>query len=86
MGLAELLERWDELPAIEAAARAWLDPGPRAGTWHRAARAEIEFLMPMLARALDRLIVECDVYPVDPLLWEDVPSLIPSPRPKRMTR
>jgi hypothetical protein len=77
-GHEERMARWDQLPAAEAAARAWLDPGPQAGTWHRDAREDVEFLLPMLARALDRLVLELDLYPPDPLLWADVP--IPEPR------
>lgn len=79
-GHEERMSRWDSLPAAEAAARAWLDPGPQAGTWHGAARSEIERLMPMLSRALDRLVVELDVHPVDPLLWADVAPPVPAPR------
>lgn len=63
------LEKWDDLPAAEACARAWLDPGPQAGTWHKKAKAEIDYLMPLLARALDRLVLEVDVHPVDHRLW-----------------
>lgn len=74
MGLIELLERWDHLSALEAAARAWVDPAPSHRAWHRQAKEEISFLMPMLARALDRLIEECDVYPPDWELWVDVPQ------------
>ena len=66
----ELVEVWDELPAAEAVCRAWLPPGPKAGTWHRNAKTEIERLMPLLARALDRLVVEEDVYPVEHELWD----------------
>lgn len=74
MGLRELEERWDDLPAAEAVARAWQDPGPRRkhGTWHPTARDEVRQLMPLLARALDRLLVDLDdVMPeTDPSLWE----------------
>lgn len=51
---------WDHLPAAEAIVRAWLDPGPTAGTWHRLARADVEYCMPLLARALDRLMAELE--------------------------
>lgn len=74
MGLRELEERWDDLPAAEAVARAWMDPGPRRthGTWHPTAKEEVAQLMPMLARGLDRLLRELDgVMPgTDPSLWE----------------
>jgi hypothetical protein len=72
--LDELMGVWDHLPPIEAVARAWMDPGPRHiyGTWHRSAREEIAYLMPLLARALDRLLVDVDdVLPsTDWRLWE----------------
>jgi hypothetical protein len=74
----DLVERWDKLPAAEAAARAWLDPGPQHGTWHPQAKAEVEFLMPMLARAMDRLVLELDLHPADWRLWEDVLPVVPS--------
>lgn len=59
-GHEERMEAWDHLPAAEAVARAWQDPGPRRkfGTWHPRARDEVAFLMPLLARALDRLQCE----------------------------
>lgn len=63
------LARWDALPAAEAVARAWRDPGPQAGTWHAKAREDVTMLMPLLARALDRLIVELDLGPVQWELW-----------------
>lgn len=43
MGLAELEAVWDYLPAAEAVAYAWMDPGPRHGTWHRTAREEVAY-------------------------------------------
>lgn len=63
---------WDHLPAAEAVARAWTDPGPAYGTWHKLARADVEYVMPLLARALDRLVDDlADVLPgdYDRLLW-----------------
>lgn len=81
MSFEDLVERWDQLSPKEACARAWLDPGPQHGTWHRQAKAEIGYLMPMLARALDRLVIDVDVYPVDPQLWADLPRpVIPTAR------
>lgn len=74
MGLEELEAVWDHLPAAEACARAWMVPGPahKHGTWHHSAREEIAYLMPLLARALDRLLVELeDTLPSkDWRLWE----------------
>jgi len=76
MGLRELEERWDHLPAAEAVARAWQDPGPVRihGTWHPRAVDEVRQLMPMLARGLDRLLAELEdrLPATDPALWEDV--------------
>jgi hypothetical protein len=70
----ELLTVWDRLPAAEAVARAWMTPGPAHihGTWHQQARADVEYCMPLLARALDRLLVELeDQLPsTDWRLWE----------------
>lgn len=70
--LEQLLTVWDHLPAVEAIARSWMDPSPAHGTWHRAAREEIAYLMPLLARALDRLLVDVeDVLPsTDWRMWE----------------
>jgi hypothetical protein len=79
----QLVERWDKLPAAEAAARAWRDPGPKHGTWHPKAKANVEFLMPMLARAMDRLVLELDLHPADWRLWEEV---LPVVAPTRQTR
>jgi len=74
VSLDDLLQVWDTLPPVEAVARAWMDPGPKHihGTWHRSARADVEYLMPLLARALDRLLVDVDdVLPsIDFRLWE----------------
>ena len=68
----QLTEQFDHLPPAEACARAWVSPGPpkKAGEWHPRAKAEIERLMPLLARALDRLVVDVDVEPVQWELWE----------------
>lgn len=68
----ELVQVWDHLPAHEAVARAWMTPRPSAGTWHQRARADVEYCMPLLARALDRLLLEhADVLPsADWRLWE----------------
>lgn len=68
---------WDHLPAAEAVARAWSDPGPKRGTWHVHARRDVRDLMPLLGRALDRLLEELvDQLPAtDPDLWADEPLL-----------
>lgn len=79
MGLSELEGVWDDLPPEEAVARAWRDPGdPKTyGTWHQWARRDVEALMPLLARALDRLLADllaADRLPdTDPRLWEEAP-------------
>lgn len=75
--LEQLLGVWDDLPADEAVARAWMEPSPAQGTWHRHARRDVADLMPLLARALDRLLVELeDKLPVpDPALWAELPQL-----------
>lgn len=73
-GHDERMAMWDGLPAAEAIARAWMDPGDpsRFGTWHRQARIDVEYCMPLLARALDRLLLELsDILPsTDWRLWE----------------
>jgi hypothetical protein len=56
----DLERRWDHLPAAEACARAWREPGPESGTWHRQSVEQVRQLLPLLARALDRLLVELD--------------------------
>lgn len=77
MGLRELEEVWDGLPAAEAVARAWRDPGPRHGSWHKHARRDVGDLMPLLARALDRLLLELldQLPPTDEAVWEPEPAL-----------
>lgn len=77
MGWAELEQVWDHLPAAEAVARAWSDPGPQSGTWHQHARRDVRNLMPLLGRALDRLLAELqDSLPAtDPDLWAAEPLL-----------
>lgn len=75
--LEQLLGVWDHLPAAEAVARAWADPGPKQGTWHVHARRDVRDLMPLLGRALDRLLVDLeDLLPAtDPNLWAEEPAL-----------
>ena len=75
--LEQLLTVWDHLPPAEAVARAWADPGPKRGTWHVHARRDVRDLMPLLGRALDRLLEELvDQLPsTDPDLWADLPIL-----------
>jgi len=79
MGLRDLEGQWDFLPAAEAVARAWRDPGnpKKWGTWHRWARRDVGDLMPLLARALDRLVLElADQLPdTDERLWEEAPAI-----------
>lgn len=81
MSFSELEAIWDRLPAVEAVARAWRDPGDpkKWGTWHRWARRDINDLMPLLARALDRLLADmlaADRLPdTDPRLWDEAPAL-----------
>lgn len=48
---------YDHLPAREAVLRAWTVPGSNP-TWHESARREVAGVMPLLARALDRLARE----------------------------
>jgi hypothetical protein len=78
MGFAELTEQFDHLPPAHAAARAWrpLDPR-RFGTWHENARRNVADLMPLLARALDRLLVELeDELPgVNDELWRELAEI-----------
>lgn len=51
------LLKYDHLPAIEAVLAAWREPGPRPD-WHRATQQEVRDCMPLLARAIERLVVE----------------------------
>lgn len=81
MTLEDLLAVWDGLAAAEAVARAWADPGPKSGTWHVHARRDVRESMPLLGRALDRLLEEmADQLPAtDPALWADEPALSITP-------
>jgi hypothetical protein len=54
---AQGLRQYDRFPAAEAAVLAWDNPGPRPA-WHRAMKEEVRNAMPLLARALDRLVGE----------------------------
>lgn len=53
----EGLRQYDGLPAAEAALKAWVDTGGNI-TWHCEKKDEVRRLMPLLARALDRLAAE----------------------------
>lgn len=77
MTFDDLLQVWDGLAAAEAVARAWADPGPKSGTWHAHARRDVRELMPLLGRALDRLLEDmADRIPAtDPDLWAEEPAL-----------
>lgn len=75
MGLIDLEEQFDHLPAVEAVARAWREVDPRThGTWHKHARALVHDQLPLLGRALDRLLAELleqhRLPNTDPRLWE----------------
>jgi hypothetical protein len=75
VSLRELEEQFDQLPPAHAVARAWrpLDP-KRYGTWHKRSREQVADLMPLLARALDRLLEElADEMPgVNDELWREL--------------
>lgn len=49
------LRRYDKLTATQAATQAWHVPGPNPAH-HRRAIAQVRAAMPVLARALDRLL------------------------------
>jgi hypothetical protein len=51
------LKQYDDLPAIEAAIKAWTNPGP-SPYWHARMQDKVRGHMPLLARALDRLAEE----------------------------
>lgn len=51
------LRQYDGLPAAVAVAKAWSVPG-RMPACHRRAQATVRRIMPVLARALDRLSQE----------------------------
>lgn len=53
----EGLEMFDGLPAVEAVIQAWTDAGPNP-TWHHRMQQILKVQMPVLTRALDRLVVE----------------------------
>lgn len=48
------IERLQALPAVEAVAKAWSEPGPVPGL-HEQMRRNVRHDMPLLGRALDRL-------------------------------
>jgi len=49
--------KWDDLPPEDALVRAWTEPG-RNLRWHRMCIQVVRDCMPVLARALDRLVDE----------------------------
>ena len=51
----DALKASDRLPAIEAVVKAWSEPG-RVPTWHYNAKDRVRSEMPLLARALGRLV------------------------------
>lgn len=51
----EGLRKFDHLPPVEAVWRAWTDPGPNV-EWHNRAKQQVQDAMPLLARALDRVV------------------------------
>lgn len=51
------LRKYDDLPPADAAAKAWATAGSHPG-WDADAKATVEALCPVLARALDRLVAE----------------------------
>jgi hypothetical protein len=84
VGFVELTEQFDELPPAHAVARAWrpLDV-KRYGHWHKQSRDQVADLMPLLARALDRLLEElADELPGqnDPL-WRELSELAATVQP-----
>jgi hypothetical protein len=51
------LEKYDHLDAADAVINAWLDPGDNP-VWHRVMQKELHETMPLLARAIERLVEE----------------------------
>ncbi|MDP8928652.1 MAG: hypothetical protein M3O70_08790 [Actinomycetota bacterium] len=51
------LRQYDDVDPYEAAVRAWVNPGRAPGA-HAAAKRGVRALMPLLARALDRMAAE----------------------------
>lgn len=51
------LQQFDHLPAAEAVVLAWTVPGP-APRYHRDMKILVEEQMPVLARAIERLVEE----------------------------
>jgi len=51
----EGLTKYDHLPPEEALAKAWNDPGVNPA-WHHRMQQIVRSQMPVLARALDRLV------------------------------
>jgi len=49
------LRRFDQLPAAEAVAAAWLEVDSRHADWHRKSQQVVRDAMPVLARAVERL-------------------------------
>lgn len=51
------LEKYDDLPPAEALKEAWLNPGRHPG-WHHKNKAQVRQLMPLVARAIERIVKE----------------------------
>lgn len=51
----EGLHMYDHLPPLVAVVSAWVNPGANPG-WHYTMQDEVRKSMPVLARALDRLV------------------------------
>lgn len=54
---AQGLKKYDHLPAAEAILAAWTTPGSHPD-WNEACKDEVRNLMPLLARAMDRAVLE----------------------------
>ena len=53
------LRKYDHLPPREAVVEAWVNVGDSPG-WHAAAMCHVANVMPLLARAIERLALEVD--------------------------
>lgn len=49
------LQRYDDLPPVEALIKAWTNAGPHV-VWHKENQRELRRHMPLVARAIDRIV------------------------------
>lgn len=50
-------KRYDDKDPVEAIVAAWTNPGPKP-SWHREMQMELHSRMPLVARAIERLVAD----------------------------